>query len=155
MTWIAVWCEAPKTLLGPFIQKEHPTAVWHGPSLCVEVFLGGTNTSQSSIVTLPRVEKPWKKRKQLLCSKLFGQNISTPLPNKIDILRRVLGYPRKLGSMVRKRVITYLQLGYIGGYIPLILTFDPNFPGHPSMFLWGFDHFDQDVLRWKPGEVAP
>ena len=38
----------------------------------------------------------------------------------------------KLGSMVSKWVITYLQMGYIGGITHLV-TIDPNFqPRHPS-----------------------
>ena len=39
----------------------------------------------------------------------------------------LLECPRKLGSMVSKWVITYLQKGVYWGYNPLILTFDPNF----------------------------
>ncbi len=35
--------------------------------------------------------------------------------------------------MVSKWVITYLDMGYIGAMSHL-LTFDPNFLGHPSSF---------------------
>ena len=34
--------------------------------------------------------------------------------------------------MVSKWVITYLQMGYIRGVVAHLLTFDPNFLGHPS-----------------------
>ena len=40
--------------------------------------------------------------------------------------------------MVSKWVITYSKMGYILGYNPLILTFDPNFLGHPSKQLDSF-----------------
>ena len=51
----------------------------------------------------------------------------------IDTSLKLLGCPRKLGSMVSNWVIspTY-KWGIPWGYNPLILTFEPNFQGHPS-----------------------
>jgi len=50
----------------------------------------------------------------------------------------ILGFSRNLGSMVRKLVKNYLQIGQIGAitYNPLILTFDPNFRPGTSKYIF-------------------
>ena len=62
----------------------------------------------------------------------------------------LLGCSRKLGSMVSKWVITYNLLitgVFLGGITPLLLTFDPNFRGHPSREPHGLEHNEHPRLE--------
>ena len=111
---------------------------------------------------LPEWKNPGKKVKQLLCSKLFGQNISTPLP-------KTWNFEEAWGMFLCHRMILVLVTGCrdpIEGKIYLVYKRDilpigwlyatsTFYKNLKNPWIFGVNHFDQDVLRSKPGEVAP